>query len=87
MKKQASPILRPVCLKIDSARSAPIFLAIGPAVLAYRCRGLGVQRARPALARFFANLTPLFAALMSTVFLGDSPPRWPNDGNKPPPPK
>ncbi|MEP6969617.1 MAG: DMT family transporter [Betaproteobacteria bacterium] len=53
--------------------AALAFVAMGPAVLAYRCWGLGVQRAGPAVASFFANLTPLFAALMSTVFLGESP--------------
>ena len=49
------------------------FVAIGPAVLAYRCWGEGVQRAGPAVAGFFANLTPLFAALMSAAFLGELP--------------
>ena len=53
--------------------AALLFVAIGPAVLAYRCWGLGVQRAGPAVAGFFANLTPLFAALMSTLFLGEMP--------------
>ena len=51
------------------------FVAIGPAVLAYRCWGVGVQRAGPAVAGFFLNLTPVFAALMSTLFLGEAP-RW-----------
>jgi hypothetical protein len=37
--------------------------------LAYRCWGLGVQTAGPAVAGFFANLTPLFAAIMSSCFL------------------
>jgi drug/metabolite transporter (DMT)-like permease len=50
-----------------------LFVAIGPAVLAYRCWGLGVQRAGPAIAGFFSNLTPLFAALMSAAFLGEAP--------------
>lgn len=50
-----------------------LFIAIGPAVLAYRCWGLGIQRAGPAIAAFFSNLTPLFAALMSAAFLGDPP--------------
>ena len=50
-----------------------LFVAIGPAVLAYRCWGLGVQRAGPAIAGFFSNLTPLFAALMSAAFLGEMP--------------
>ena len=49
------------------------FVAIGPAVLAYRCWGEGVQRAGPTVAGFFANLTPLFAALMSAAFLGELP--------------
>ena len=42
-------------------------------MVAYRCWGVGVQRAGPAVAGFFANLTPLFAALMSAAFLGDTP--------------
>ncbi len=49
------------------------FVAVGPAVLAYRCWGLGVQQAGPAVAGFFANLTPLFAAIFSAAFLGDLP--------------
>jgi drug/metabolite transporter (DMT)-like permease len=49
------------------------FVAIGPAVIAYRCWGLGVQRAGPTVAGFFSNLTPLFAALMSAAFLGETP--------------
>ena len=53
--------------------AALAFIAVGPAVLAYRCWGVGVQRAGPAVAGFFANLTPLFAALMSAAFLGEMP--------------
>jgi len=53
--------------------AALVFVAVGPAVLAYRCWGMGVQRAGPAVAGFFANLTPLFAALMSATFLGEMP--------------
>ncbi|HWJ95000.1 MAG TPA: DMT family transporter [Telluria sp.] len=49
------------------------FVAIGPAVVAYRCWGLGVQRMGPNVAAFFSNLTPLFAALMSAAFLGEWP--------------
>jgi drug/metabolite transporter (DMT)-like permease len=48
-------------------------IAIGPAVLAYRFWGLGVQRVGPGVAGFFANLTPLFAAVMSALVLGDAP--------------
>lgn len=50
-----------------------LFVAIGPAVLAYRCWGLGVQRVGPNVAGFFVNLTPLFAALLSTLLLGEMP--------------
>ena len=53
--------------------AALAFIAIGPAVVAYRCWGIGVQRAGPAIAGFFSNLTPLFAALMSAAFLGEAP--------------
>ena len=41
--------------------------------MAYRCWGMGVQRAGPAVAGFFSNLTPLFAALLSAAFLGEAP--------------
>ena len=50
-----------------------LFVAVGPSLLAYRCWGAGVRRAGPTLAGFFANLTPLFAALMSAAFLGETP--------------
>jgi drug/metabolite transporter (DMT)-like permease len=53
--------------------AALVYVAVGPAVVAYRCWGLGVQRVGPNLAGFFANLTPLFAALMSAAFLGEWP--------------
>lgn len=52
---------------------ALVFVAIGPAVVAYRCWGLGVQRAGPAMAGFFTNLSPLFAALLSGALLGEPP--------------
>ncbi len=53
--------------------AALLFVALGPAVLAYRCWGAGVQRAGPTVASFFANLTPLFAALLSSALLGEPP--------------
>jgi drug/metabolite transporter (DMT)-like permease len=53
--------------------AAIVFLGLGPSVLAYRCWGLGVAAAGPAVAGFFANLTPLFAALMSAALLGEPP--------------
>lgn len=53
--------------------AALAYVAIGPAILAYRCWGMGVQRVGPSIAGFFANLTPLFAALLSVTFLGEAP--------------
>lgn len=53
--------------------AALVYVAIGPAVIAFRCWGAGVQRAGPSVAAFFSNLTPLFAALMSSAFLGEAP--------------
>jgi len=53
--------------------AALAYIAVGPAVIAYRCWGMGVQRVGPAIAGFFSNLTPLFAALLSAAFLGELP--------------
>ncbi len=50
-----------------------IFVAIGPSLIAYRCWGLGVSGAGPTVAAFFANLIPLFTALLSAAILGDPP--------------
>ena len=53
--------------------AALLYVAVGPAIIAYRCWGMGVQRVGPAVAGFFSNLTPLFAALLSAAFLGELP--------------
>ncbi len=53
--------------------AALLYVAIGPAIIAFRCWGAGVQRAGPTVGSFFVNLTPLFTALMSTLFLGEMP--------------
>ena len=63
---------------VDVAWSWPVaaallYVAIGPAIIAMRCWGAGVQRAGPALGAFFINLTPLFTALLSSSFLGEAP--------------
>jgi len=55
--------------------AAIVFVAVGPAVIAYRCWGLGVATGGPSLAALFSNLTPLFAALLSAAVL-HQPPRW-----------
>ena len=53
--------------------AALVYVAVGPAVLAYRFWGLGVQRVGPNIASFFANLTPVFAATLSVIALGELP--------------
>lgn len=50
-----------------------VFIVIGPAILAYRFWTEGVKRAGPATAGFFANLIPLFTALLSIPILGEVP--------------
>ncbi len=52
---------------------ALLCIAIFPALLAYRAYGAGVARAGPAVAGFFVNLTPLFTAVLSSIFLGELP--------------
>lgn len=63
---------------VDIAWSWPVgaallYVAIGPAILAMRCWGAGLQKAGPTLGSFFINLTPLFTALLSSAFLGEAP--------------
>lgn len=52
---------------------ALLFIAAGPAVLAYRCYDAGVARVGPSVAGFFVNLAPLFTAILSSAFLGEIP--------------
>lgn len=52
---------------------ALLYVAVGPAILAYRSWGLGVAQAGPEIAAFFSNLTPLFAAVLSAAVLGEAP--------------
>lgn len=53
--------------------TALVYVGVGPAIIALRCWGAGVQRVGPNIAAFFSNLTPLFAALLSLAFLGELP--------------
>jgi drug/metabolite transporter (DMT)-like permease len=53
--------------------AALVYVAVGPAVLAYRCWGLGVQRVGPNIAGFFVNLIPVFTATLSALVLGEMP--------------
>ena len=52
---------------------ALVYVSLGASIAAYRCWGLGVAEGGPALAAFFNNLTPLFAALLSAALLGETP--------------
>jgi drug/metabolite transporter (DMT)-like permease len=52
---------------------ALLYTALGASIAAYRCWGLGVAEGGPALASIFVNLTPLFAALLSALLLGEWP--------------
>lgn len=53
--------------------AALAYVSLGASILAYRAWGLGVAEGGPALAAFFNNLTPLFAALLSAAVLGEAP--------------
>lgn len=53
--------------------AALLYVAIFPAIIAMRCWGAGVERAGPSVGAFFTNLTPLFAALLSSAILGEAP--------------
>ena len=53
--------------------AALVYVSVGPALLAYRCWGLGVQQVGPNIAGFFTNLTPIFTATLSALVLGEMP--------------
>ncbi|MFY7973417.1 MAG: DMT family transporter [Rubrivivax sp.] len=53
--------------------AALLYVSLGASILAYRAWGLGVAEGGPALASFFNNLTPLFAAVLSAAVLGEAP--------------
>jgi drug/metabolite transporter (DMT)-like permease len=52
---------------------ALVYVAVCPSLIAYWAWGQGVARAGPAIAALFANLTPLFTALISGLVLGSWP--------------
>jgi drug/metabolite transporter (DMT)-like permease len=47
------------------------YVAIFPSLIAYFCWDRGVARAGATVPVYFANLTPLFAALIATLWLGE----------------
>ncbi|WKB54219.1 DMT family transporter [Eleftheria terrae] len=65
---------------VEVAWSLPVaggllYVALAASLVAYRCWGMGVAAVGPAIAAFFSNLTPVFAALLSAALLGE-PPQW-----------
>ena len=50
-----------------------LYVAIGPSIIAFRCWGIGVAQAGPTVAAFFSNLSPLFAAVLSALLVGEAP--------------
>lgn len=52
---------------------ALLYVALGPALVAYWAWGAGVAKVGPTVAALFSNLTPLFTALLSLFVLGQSP--------------
>jgi drug/metabolite transporter (DMT)-like permease len=53
--------------------AALLYVSLAASIVAYRCWGLGVAEGGPALASFFNNLTPLFAAVLSALLLHEPP--------------
>ena len=53
--------------------AAIVYIVIGPSLMAYAFWGKAVAAVGPTTAGIFANLTPLFAALLSTAMLGEAP--------------
>lgn len=53
--------------------AALLYVATGPAIIAFGLWGAGVRRVGPNIAVFFSNLIPLFAAVLSLAFLGEIP--------------
>lgn len=53
--------------------AAVLYIVIGPSLVAYALWGRAVAAVGPTTAGIFANLTPLFAALLSTALLGEAP--------------
>jgi drug/metabolite transporter (DMT)-like permease len=50
-----------------------VYMALLPSLLAYYAWDRGVARVGAVLPIYFANLTPVFAALLSTLLLGEAP--------------
>lgn len=53
--------------------AALVFVAVFPSIVAYWCWDRGVAQAGAVLPIYFANLTPLFTALLAGILLDESP--------------
>ena len=53
--------------------AALVYVAVGPSIVAYAAFGACIKLAGPHVAAHFINLTPLFTALFSALFLGEAP--------------
>ena len=51
--------------------AALAYVVLLPSIVAYFCWDRGVDRAGAVLPMYFVNLTPVFAALLSTIFLAE----------------
>jgi drug/metabolite transporter (DMT)-like permease len=71
----AEQLLAPQPLRLDPVwvPAALLYVALGPSIVAFWLWGVGVVRAGPTAAAFFANLTPVFAALLSALLVGEAP--------------
>jgi len=50
-----------------------LYIALFPSIIAYACWDHGIKRVGAVIPVYFANLTPLFAAALSTLLLGEAP--------------
>jgi len=50
-----------------------LYIALLPSIVAYYCWDQGIKRVGAVIPVYFANLTPLFAAALSTLLLGEAP--------------
>jgi drug/metabolite transporter (DMT)-like permease len=55
------------------AVAAMVYMAVFPSLLAYWCWDVGIRRVGAVIPVYFANLTPVFAAVLSIWLLAESP--------------
>jgi len=56
-----------------NAVAAMVYMAVFPSLLAYWCWDVGIRRVGAVIPVYFANLTPVFAAVLSIWLLADAP--------------